>query len=72
MSQQTMNWGVSKRIDIQTRSIIVEMGVIDSFGELHVDPELVHQVRDPKWLTIPLQQFIEIAEMELHKPLPTP
>lgn len=48
------------------RTILIQMGIVDSFGEFHPDEEQNVEYQDPKWLTMSYDDFVETATMEIH------
>jgi hypothetical protein len=53
---------VSQNIDTVNLCIIIQFGILDSFGEFHPDGETT-LMQDPKWLTMSQKDFEEAAMM---------
>jgi hypothetical protein len=68
MSQESKyNWAVAQRIDTNKRTVVVEMGIIDSFGGFHPEPEMIQHMTNPDWLNMPEEEFLKQARLHVEQ-----
>ena len=58
------NWALAQSIDPERRVVVIQMGIIDSFGEFHPEEESSSEWQNPAWLTMTFDQFVEAATIE--------
>lgn len=58
------NYAVAQSIT-SDRTILIQMGIVDSFGEFHPDPDQTTEIQDPLWLTMSYEDFVEAATLDM-------
>lgn len=59
------NWAIAQEINTQHRTVTITMGMLDSFGVMHPEPDWTQQYTQPRWQSISESQFVEEAQMAI-------